>query len=234
MNEFVKLTVVIFVCSILFGQQIPVQSDHSVYSYLYRQSTIGVLPQWVQSTKPLTLDQVLNLLTQVVENSEISDANRALAERFNSEFLIPTKPGMHLPFSKSNKINHLLSYESADTEPHLLALKHEKSSLWLDWNEMLVFAPSNDYGRYFQDNFTLKTKINDRVSAYSQFSMNRLVWNNETLAIESVLPPDTINWDTYHNEWAKYFPEVNWIFWYNTQAGISLSLIHISEPTRPY
>ena len=95
---------------------------------------------------------------------------------------------MHFPFSKSNKINHLLTYESADTEPHLLALKHEKSSLWLDWNEMLVFAPSNDYGRYFQDNFTLKTKINDRVSAYSQFSMNRLVWNNETLAIESVLP----------------------------------------------
>jgi len=222
MKHYVKLSVVFFVCSTLFGQQIPVQSDHNVYSYLYRQSTIGTLPQWVQSTKPLTLDQVLNLLTQVIETSEIDNANRALAERFKTEFLIPTKPGMHLPFSKSNKINHLLSYESADIEPHLLALNHEKSSLWLDWNETLVFAPSNDYRRYFQDKFTLKTKINGQISAYSQFSMNRLVWNNETLAIESVLPPDTINWDTYHNEWAKYFPEVNWIFWYNTQAGISI------------
>ena len=183
MKQYVKLSVVFFVCSTLFGQQIPVQSDHSVYSYLYRQSTSGILPQWVQSTKPLTLEQVLNLLTQVIETSEIGNANRALAERFKSEFSIPIKPGTHLPFSKSNRINHLLSYESADIEPHLLTLKHENSSLWLDWNETLVLASSNDYERYFQDKFTLKTKINDQVSAYSQFSMNRLVWNIETLAI---------------------------------------------------
>jgi hypothetical protein len=222
MKQLVKYFVVFFVCSTLFGQQIPVRSDHSVYSFLYRQSTVGILPQWVQSTKPLTLDQVLNLLTQVIENREIGNANRALAARFKSEFSIPTKPGMHLPFSESNKINHLLYYESADIEPHLLTMTHEKSSLWLDWTEALVFTPSNDYERYYQDKFTLKTKINDRVSAYSQFSMNRLVWNNKTLAIESVLPPDTIDWVTYHNEWAKYFPEVNWIIWYNTQAGVSI------------
>ena len=106
MKQYVKLSVAVIVCSTLFGQQIPIQSDHSVYSYLYRQSTIGILPQWVQSTKPLTLDQVLNLLTQVIETSEIDNANRVLAERFKNEFLIPTKPGMHLHFSKSNKINH--------------------------------------------------------------------------------------------------------------------------------
>ena len=82
MKQFVKLSLAVIVCSTLFGQQIPIQSDHSVYSYLYRQSTIGTLPQWVQSTKPLTLDQVLNLLNQVINTSEISNANRALAERF--------------------------------------------------------------------------------------------------------------------------------------------------------
>ena len=73
MKQFVKLSLVVIVCSTLFGQQIPIQSDHSVYSYLYRQSTIGTLPQWVQSRKPLTLDQVLNLLNQVIETSEISN-----------------------------------------------------------------------------------------------------------------------------------------------------------------
>ena len=164
MKQFVKLSVVFFVCSTLFGQQIPVQSDHSVYSYLYRQSTIGILPQWVQSTKPLTLDQVLNLLTQVIETSEIDNANRALAERFKTEFLIPTKPGMHLPFSKSNKINHLLTYESADTEPHLLALKHEKSSLWSTWNKKFNFALFKNYEKYFQNKFILTKEINEQVS----------------------------------------------------------------------
>ena len=84
---------------------------------------MGILPQWVQSAKPLTLEQVLNLLTKVIEASDIGNANRALAKRFKSEFSIPIKPGTHLPFSKSNRINHLLSYESTDIEPHLLALK---------------------------------------------------------------------------------------------------------------
>ena len=164
MKQFVKLSLVVIVCSTLFGQQIPIQSDHSVYSYLYRQSTIGTLPQWVQSAKPLTLDQVLNLLNQVIETSEIGNANRALAERFKSEFLIPIKPGMHLPFSKSNKINHLLTYESADTEPHLLALKHEKSSLWSNWNKKFNFALFKNYEKYFQNKFILTKEINEQVS----------------------------------------------------------------------
>ena len=150
MKQFVKLSVVFFVCSTLYGQQIPVQSDHSVYSYLYRLSTIGILPQWVQSTKPLTLDKVLNLLTQVIETCDIGNSNRTSAERLKSEFLIPTKPGTHLPFSISNKINHLLSYESADIEPHLLALKHEKSSLWSNWNKKFNFVLSKNYEKYFQ------------------------------------------------------------------------------------
>ena len=164
MKQFVKLSLVVFVCSTLFGQQIPIQSDHSVYSYLYRQSTIGTLPQWVQSTKPLTLDQVLNLLNQVIETSEIGNDNRALAERFKSEFLIPTRPGMHLPFSKNNKINHLLTYESADTEPHLLALKHEKSSLWSYWNKKFNFTLFKNYEKYFQNKFILTKEINEQVS----------------------------------------------------------------------
>ena len=158
MKQFVKLSLVVIVCSTLFGQQIPIQSDHSVYSYLYRQSTIGTLPQWVQSRKPLTLDQVLNLLNQVIETSEISNANRTLAERFKSEFLIPTKPGMHLPFSKSNKINHLLYYGSADIEPHLSALKHEKPSLWY-WNKKFIFALSKKNEKYFQYKSILTKEI---------------------------------------------------------------------------
>ena len=92
-------------------------------------------------------------------------------------------------------------------------------------NELISISKKHLKFLLEQENFlsnVLKIKINDRISAYSQFSMNRLVWNNETLGIESVLPPDTINWVTYYNEWAKYFPEVNWIFWYNTQAGISI------------
>ena len=38
--------------------------------------------------------------------------------------------------------------------------------------------------------------------------MNRLVWKNNGKIIESVLPPDSIDWYNYNNEWAKYFPEV--------------------------
>ena len=91
MKKFVKLSVVFFVYSTLYRQQIPVQSDHGVYSYLYRQSIIGILPQWLQSTILLTLDQVLNLLTQVTDTSDIGNSNRTLAERLIIQFLVPVK-----------------------------------------------------------------------------------------------------------------------------------------------
>jgi len=158
MKKFVKLSVVFFVCSTLYGQQIPVQSDHGVYSYLYRQSIIGILPQWLQSTILLTLDQVLNLLTQVTDTSDIGNSNRTLAERLKSQFFIPGNPGTRLPFSKSNKINHLLYYGSADIEPHLSALKHEKPSLWY-WNKKFIFALSKKNEKYFQYKSILTKEI---------------------------------------------------------------------------
>ena len=158
MKKFVKLSVVFFVCSTLYGQQIPVQSDHGVYSYLYRQSIIGILPQWLQSKLPLTLDQVLNLLTQVTDTSDIGNSNRTLAERLIIQFLVPVKSRTNLPFSKSNKINHLLYYGSADIEPHLSALKHEKPSLWY-WNKKFIFALSKKNEKYFQYKSILTKEI---------------------------------------------------------------------------
>ena len=75
---------------------------------------------------------------------------------------------------------------------------------------------------YFQDKISLNTIISNRISGYTEFSMNRLVWKNKGTIIESLLPPDSIDWYNYNNEWAKFFPEVKSIFWYNSQAGISI------------
>ncbi|MEE3195963.1 MAG: hypothetical protein VX260_03300, partial [Candidatus Neomarinimicrobiota bacterium] len=222
MKQYIKISIVYILCPFLFAQKIPVNPDHNVYPYLYRQSTNGILPQWIQSVRPLTIDQVLSLLNEVKENDEINNGTRILAEQFISEFISPKNSGIKLPFSKKNKLNQLLSYNINDIEPHLLSIKNDSSSLWIDWSEDLVMSSSNDYHMYFRDNISLKTIISKQISAYTQFSMNRLVWKNNGKIIESVLPPDTIDWYDYNNEWAKYFPEVKSIFWYNSQAGISI------------
>ena len=222
MKQYIKISIVYILCPFLFAQKIPVNPDHNVYPYLYRQSTNGILPQWIQSVRPLTIDQVLSLLNEVKKNDEINNSTRILAEQFISEFISPTNSEIKLPFSKNNKLNQLLSYNINDIEPHLLSIKNDSSSLWIDWSEDLVMSTSNDYHTYFQDNISLKTIISKQISADTQFSMNRLDWKTNGKIIESVLPPDTIDWYDYNNEWAKYFPEVKSIFWYNSQAGISI------------
>ena len=222
MKQYIKISIVYILCPFLFAQKIPVNPDHNVYPYLYRQSTNGILPQWIQSVRPLTIDQVLSLLNEVIENDEINNGTRILAEQFISEFISPTNSEIKLPFSKNNKLNQLLSYNINDIEPHLLSIKNDSSSLWIDWSEDYVWSSSNDYQMFFRDIISLKTIISKQISAYTQFSMNRLDWKTNGKIIESVLPPDTIDWYDYNNEWAKYFPEVKSIFWYNSQAGISI------------
>ena len=82
MKQYIKISIVYILCPFLFAQKIPVNPDHNVYPYLYRQSTNGILPQWIQSVRPLTIDQVLSLLNDIKENDEINNDTRILAEQF--------------------------------------------------------------------------------------------------------------------------------------------------------
>ena len=93
MKQYIKISIVYILCPFLFAQKIPVNPDHNVYPYLYRQSTNGILPQWIQSVRPLTIDQVLSLLNDVKENDEINNDTRILAEQFISEFISPKNSG---------------------------------------------------------------------------------------------------------------------------------------------
>ena len=49
-------------------------------------------------------------------------------------------------------------YGSADIEPHLSAMKHEKPSLWY-WNKKFIFALSKNYEKYFQYKSILTKEI---------------------------------------------------------------------------
>ena len=184
-------------CSYLLAQKIPINPNHSIYPYLYRQSTNGILPQWIQSARPLTIEQVLKSLNQIIESDKTNDNNRILAEQFLSEFKSPEDNGLNLPLIKNNKLQNLLAYNISDKEPHLLSIKNDNSSLWMDWSENVAIVPSNDNQMYFQDNISVKSIISKKISAYSQFSMNRLVWRNGEGTIESVLPPYTIDSVSY-------------------------------------
>ena len=89
MKQYIKILIVYILCPFLSAQKIPVDPDHNVYPYLYRQSTIGELPQWIQSVRPLTIDQVLSLLEKIIENDGINNNTRILAKQFMSEFINP-------------------------------------------------------------------------------------------------------------------------------------------------
>ena len=73
MKQYVKIAIVYLLCQFLIAQKIPVSADHIVYPFLYRQSTSGTLPQWVQSVRPLTIDQILTLLNKVLDNNNINN-----------------------------------------------------------------------------------------------------------------------------------------------------------------
>ena len=94
-------------CSYLVAQKIPINPNHSIYPYLYRQSTNGILPQWIQSARPLTIEQVLKSLNQIIESDKTNDNNRILAEKFLSEFKSPEVNGLNLPLIKNNKFQNL-------------------------------------------------------------------------------------------------------------------------------
>ena len=152
MKQYIKLSLAYVLCSYLVAQKIPINPNHSIYPYLYRQSTNGILPQWIQSARPLTIEQVLKSLNQIIESDKTNDNNRILAEQFLSEFKSPEEDGLSLPLIKNNKLQNLLAYNISDKEPHLLSIKNDNSSLWMDWSENVAIVPSNDNQMYFQDN----------------------------------------------------------------------------------
>ena len=78
MKQYIKLSMVYILCSFLFAQKIPVNPNHSIYPYLYRQSTSGILPQWIQSVRPLNIEQVLSLLNQVIKGDCLKVMNKIL------------------------------------------------------------------------------------------------------------------------------------------------------------
>ena len=159
MKQYVKIAIVYLLCQFLIAQKIPVSADHIVYPFLYRQSTSGTLPQWVQSVRPLTIDQILTLLNKVLDNNNINNNARLLAEQFKSEFITPENSGMQLPFSKNNKLSNLLSYNINDTDPHFFSIVNDSSKLWLDWSEDLIVSTGNDYQKYFRDKISIKTMV---------------------------------------------------------------------------
>ena len=77
-----------------------------------------------------------------------------------------------------NKLSNLLSYNINDTDPHFFSIVNDSSKLWLDWSEDLIVSTGNDYQKYFRDKISIKTIISKRISAFSEFSMNRLSWKN--------------------------------------------------------
>ena len=121
MKQYIKLSLAYVLCSYLLAQKIPINPNHSIYPYLYRQSTNGILPQWIQSARPLTIAQVLKSLNQIIESDKTNDNNRILAEQFLSEFKSPEDNGLNLPQTKNNKISDkvvIIKVFSSLTCPH--------------------------------------------------------------------------------------------------------------------
>ena len=104
MKQYIKLSLAYVLCSYLVAQKIPINPNHSIYPYLYRQSTNGTLPQWIQSARPLTIEQVLKSLNHIIESDKTNDNNRILAEQFLSEFKSPEDNGLNSPLTKNNKL----------------------------------------------------------------------------------------------------------------------------------
>lgn len=204
-NQLFKLISSLIIISINFlYSQIPTELNHPSNVIAKRLAAHGSLQLEYfgkNSISSVDLDKVL------------IDNNNEIIIRSLWDIKTPKKDTLKISNANKNKYSQfykkLFENDLKVKKEYLFQLISDSTSIWMSFRENIVSQPNQNIKEIqFLDEFTFNGIINDNIYLSSKFSMFR--HSGDRIWIS----------DDYKNEWTKYFPDINMIFWYKNYTSL--------------
>lgn len=217
------ISVIIAITSIMYAQDVPVNTNNTIHKYIDRHITLGNISQKNASVRPYTFSFIRSSLQELKEiEDSLSKTDKKLLQRYLTEFSIEYfDENVEFPLT-SKKIKLLGStlvsnYESHSVEPHFLSYKNQDLFAWIDLNEKISLeSVDNSLHRRFTDKLSIYGSIADELSFLVDFTMNRFVGDSSLV----------YQLENYKNEDNPYFDFADWTVWYQSNASFAVSTIY--------
>jgi hypothetical protein len=129
--------------TLAFSMQLFVPIDDPVYDFLERQATRGFIPEFLNDTKPLQRDEVVQcLLTLRTFGSDLHKTDRAILEDFLGEYRIELSDKKHPDLQGSDSRLGISSWKNFKKDMHCIFTDNtceEEKHIYLMENDNTVF-----------------------------------------------------------------------------------------------
>ncbi|MBS1271086.1 MAG: hypothetical protein MAGBODY4_00215 [Candidatus Marinimicrobia bacterium] len=196
------LSVVLIVVGSLSASQNYVQLADPVYPFLDRLATQGMIPGFLNDTKPLTRDYIAEYLAKVEQQEgQLSAVDRRILREFLADYRmeLTAEPYFLLEDEENEStyflfqslgqikegLSRTLDYRNSQEALHTFVYETDSEFIWIDWAEMLQYEAKNNAGRLlYHDGFRITGGFGDHFSGYMDLS--RYVYQPKS---EYVQPP---------------------------------------------
>ncbi|NQT63408.1 MAG: hypothetical protein HQ556_10660 [Candidatus Marinimicrobia bacterium] len=170
-----KIFLLLTLLQALIAQNVPFVMDHPVYHFLERLESRGMINSEYWSTRPYTLMQINELLSEVEKHKgELSSRDVSLLRRFQLEFNRNFQDdGVTFPWSKSTlaKLRHP---DEFDQLPFFMTYKHKSSKGWINWSETFRAQYNGDATRGYHTDFLGISGVKGNIAFTTQYTFHRI------------------------------------------------------------
>ncbi|NQV30789.1 MAG: hypothetical protein HQ508_07875 [Candidatus Marinimicrobia bacterium] len=161
--------------SLNVAQNIPILMDNPVYEFLNKQESQGNISGEYWSTRPYTLSQINNMLTEIENHSSALSGNElSILKRFQIEFNREiTNEGITLPWSKSN-LAGLRHPNDQEFKPFFMTYKQDQTSGWISWSETFRIQRNGDGSRGYHTDFLGISGEKGSISFTTEYTFHRV------------------------------------------------------------
>ena len=170
-----KLSLLLLFVHALLAQNVPFIMDHSVYPFLERLESRGLIKTESWSTKPYSLKQINDLLDEIDEHKSGLSANDiALLRRFQKEFNLNfQEDGITFPWSKSTRAK-LLHPSEHNQPPFFMTYKQNETVGWINWSETFRVQTNGEGSRGYHTDFLGISGVKGKIAFTTQYTFHRI------------------------------------------------------------
>ena len=196
-----RLTMLLLLFSLNVAQNIPIVMDNPVYEFLNSQESQGNITGEYWSTRPYTLSQINEMLSEIEKHaSELSGNELRILKRFQVEFNrdFPIE-GVTLPWSKSN-LKGLRHPAGQEIKPFFMTYKQGQTLGWINWSETFRIQRNRDGSRGYHTDFLGISGEKGSIAFTTEYTFHRVTRSAafdqlpETYKEGYVLDRDYIQW----------------------------------------
>ncbi|NQV50331.1 MAG: hypothetical protein HQ507_07525 [Candidatus Marinimicrobia bacterium] len=173
-----KILTLLLIVHALIAQNVPFLTDHPVYSFLERQESQGHLNGEHWSTRPYSLTQINDMLSEIEQHaSELNENDIRILKRFQIEFNRNfTIEGISLPWSNST-LTGIRHSNRLEIKPFFMTYKQGETSGWINWSETFRIQQKSGNSRGYHTDFLGISGEKGSIAFTTQYTFHRVTRN---------------------------------------------------------